>query len=256
MTVTEHAYEQDGPTVDLPAYADYHLYQYYAMYIHTDGRARICAANAEMYGVLQTKPTAQDELCTVRKRGIAMGVLGYAVSAGNSVSTRSDGTFGPQSSTNAKVGVAMRGGAAGDVIPIDLDKAGGPSVGTVAAPPGVMEFRIPLASITTDADLKTGIKVPSAGTIVDMQVDVDVVDNLTGKTAILYLKIGTTAVTGAEVTITSATLTPVLTTLNSAAAASANNTFVGSDTLKISAKTVTSFAGSTGWITVRILTSS
>jgi hypothetical protein len=255
MTVSKVAYENDSDTLVLPAYADYSTKLGYAMYEYTDGRARICGANADMTGVLMDKPDAQDVYCKLKIRGIAEVVLGYAVSAGNAMATRSDGTFGPQSSTNPKVGMALRSGSSGDIIPMLLGGGGVAQTGTVAAPPGIMEFRIPLSTITSASDLKTGIKVPGAGTIIDMQVDVEVADDKSGKAATLYLKIGSTAVTGAEVPLTSATCT-ALATIDSSGAASANNTFTDSSTLKICAKTVTSFAGSAGWITVRILTSS
>ena len=255
MTASKVAYENDSDTLPLPAYADYSTKIGYAMYEYTDGRARICAANADMTGVLMDKPDAQDVQCKLKIRGIAQVVLGYAVSAGNAMATRADGTFGPQSATNPKVGMALGSGSSGDIIPMLISGGGAAQTGTVAAPPGVMEFRIPLSAITGAVDLKTGIKVPAAGTIIDMQVDVEVADDKSAKAATLYLKNGATAVTGAEVAITSATCT-ALATIASTGAASANNTFTDSSTLKISAKTVTSFAGSVGWITVRILTSS
>ena len=123
MTVTSVAYENDDDYVVLPAYADYSTKQYYAMYLYTDGRARICAANADALGVLIDKPDAPDVECRIKVRGVVKGILGYAVSAGNAIATRSDGTFGPQSSTNPKIGVAHRAGASGDVIPILLGVA-------------------------------------------------------------------------------------------------------------------------------------
>lgn len=257
MTVSTQAYEQDNQYRVGPSYADYSSNQFCAMYLGTDGRITICTKASKMWGLLQDKPAAQDEQCTVRVRGVGKAVLGYAVNAGDLLQTWDAGTLGPWTTPNPIVGMALRAGSTNDIIPVDLDARGGPSTGVAAAPPGVMEFRIPLAAITSAKDLKTGIVVPSAGTIIDMQVDVEVVDNLSSIAATLYLKNSRTgAVTGAEVAITSATLTPVLTTIASTGAASAKNTFLSSDTLTISAKSLTSnFGGSTGWITVRVLTS-
>lgn len=258
MTVKSVAYENDDDFLVLPAYADYSTKQYYAMYLNSDGRARICSTNADAIGVLIDKPDAQDVECRIKIRGVVKGVLGYAVNAGNAVSTRSDGTFGPQSTTYPKVGVALRTGAASDIIPILLGGAGVTQTGVTAASPGTITAPLQLTDITTAAAVWGPITMAQAGTILDMFVHVGTADDKSGKAAILYLKVNSTEVTGANVPLTSATVvktTPAAAIIPSSAVASVNNTFAAGDTITIFAKTVTSFTGSAGKITAYIETS-
>jgi hypothetical protein len=258
MTATKVAYENDSDTLVKPAYADYSTKQYYAMYLYSDGRAKICGANADMTGILENKPNAQDQDAELKVRGIAKGVLGYAVTVGNALSTRSDGTFGPQSSTYPKVGTALDSGSAGDIISILLGGGGVTETGLTAPPPGMPPVYLKLTDITTAAAVFGPVTMQQAGKILDMFAHVITADDKSGKAATLYAKINTTAVTGAEVPLTSATCiktTAAAAIIPSSAAASANDTFAAGDTITIFAKDVTSFAGSAGVINLYIMTS-
>jgi hypothetical protein len=233
------------------------------MYMAADGTITLCGAYSNMWGILvDPNPGASSgnvfqsgDPCTIRVMGVSKGLLGDVVNAGDMLETRAGGTFGTQSGTHPIVGMALRGGIAGDIIPIDLQARGGPSMGVVAAPPGVMEYKVNLGDVTTNGDIVVGVPLETAGHVIDMYAMVETVDNLTGKTADFYVKIGTTAVTGAVVTVSSALATPRYNIIASAGAASANNAFIAGNTLRISAKNVTSFSGSNGIIKLYVITS-
>lgn len=245
------ATDQPGMSISLPAYADYHAKQYYAMYIHTDGRARLCGAAANAIGILQTNDaSAQDKMCNVMVTGVSKCVYGAGVTVGANLMTDSAGKLVTATSTNPVVGVAMKTGSTGDIGEVLLDIRG-PSLGVTAGPPVIPPIRIPLSMLAAAADEIVGIPINAAGTITGVTVYCEVADQLTGKAATIYLKNGANAITASDTPITSATLLAGAIIPSTIAPSGTYTAITTTDTLRVCSKTYTSdFTTSTGVIWV------
>ena len=249
------AYEQiiPGAQLSVKAYATHEAKQYHAVKLDTahEGYFATSGANEAVLGILQDAPAAGQK-GSIMTMGVSKAVMGGTTTVGDNLRADASGHLVTAGGGEVPVAVALEAAtAANDIRPVLMLCR--TAAGTTSAE-GEKIIRIPLTGITTAADLVTGIPFGRAGTIKDMYAFVETADDKTGKAATLYCKIGTTAVTGAEVVLTSATCTPALNVIASTGASSATNTFAATDTLKISAKTVTSFTGSAGVIEVHVIT--
>ena len=247
--------EQPHFFVTLPCWADYTSYQFSPVYIYASagvGYAKIAgAAASNCIGVLQDDPNTKGYVAQVMTEGISKVKYGGSVTVGDNLKTDGAGGVVTAGGDDPVVGVAWESGSQNDIGSMFI--VNGANSGIAGAAPLIPMIPIELASITTAADLVTAIPVPVDGQLVSLMVYCSAADSKSSKAATIYLKKNTSAITNSDTPLASATLT---------AGAVANptspmtaTTVTTSDTITISAKTVTSFAGSTGRIWVGILTS-
>ena len=247
--------EQPHFFVTLPVWADYSTYQFSPVYIYANagvGYAKIAgAAASNCIGVLQDDPNTKGYVAQVMTEGISKVKYGGSVTVGDNLKTDGAGGVITASAEDPVVGVAWESGSQNDIGSMYL--VNGANSGVAGAAPLIPMIPIELASITTAADLVTAIPVPVDGQLVSLMVYCSAADNKSSKAATIFLKKNTSAITNSDTPLASATLT-VGAIANPTSPMTAT-TVTTSDTITISAKTVTSFVGSTGRIWVGILTS-
>lgn len=114
-------------------------------------------------------------------------------------------------------------------------------------------FHVPvLLSAVADGDLASTVFTPGyAGTIRSVRFITDTPSTTAAKTTALSLKIGTTAVTGGVVTVTSAASDTKGEVVNGTAITAAN-VFTATDTVKVAAASTTAFVEGDGYVEILV----
>lgn len=132
------------------------------------------------------------------------------------------------------------------------DNTTGTASSTVAAGVGVYNIQLPIACASiTAADIVTAYLPGHKFKILAVDWYTTVVVTTAAKAATLTTKIGTSAVTGGVLSLTSAALTPVGVKL-AGSAVTAANTGTSTDTIEILGSAVTSFVEGSGFVNIRI----
>jgi hypothetical protein len=140
------AFQQNGTDITLVAGADLSAKQFYAVKVNSSGQAVTAGAGEAAIGIVQNDP-ASGQAGAIRVAGVSKAVAGGNVTAGAQVAANADGkivtatagrtnTNDAGSTTDALIGsnvigVALSGGADGEVISILVTLAG--AVPTTAA---------------------------------------------------------------------------------------------------------------------------
>lgn len=105
-------------TLSLPAAADLTTKQFRVMTVNSSGQAAVAGATDLAVGLLQNKP-GSGQAATVAFGGISKAVAGGTVAAGARVTADANGAvIAATTAGDAVVGVALAGGAAGEIIPV------------------------------------------------------------------------------------------------------------------------------------------
>lgn len=122
----------------------------------------------------------------------------------------------------------------------------------IAAGVGVYNIQLPIACASiTAADIVTAYLPGHKFKILAVDWYTTVVVTTASKAATLTPKIGTTALTGGVLSLTSATMTPVGTKI-AGTAVTALNTGSSTDTIEVLGSSVTAFAEGSGFVNIRI----
>ena len=116
------SYDLNNYNVSLLAAADLSGAQYKCVSLDSSGRIIQSTATSLTIGVLQTKPT-NGQFGSVAFMGVSKMALGGTVTAGARMHSNASG-LGVAATTagNAVIGIALEGGASGDVIPVLLGR--------------------------------------------------------------------------------------------------------------------------------------
>lgn len=101
--------------VTLPANADLSAKQYFAVAINSNGRVALAGDGALITGILYNKPDAQDKEAAVAISGRVKTEFGATVAAGDEVAVDSAGKIVPSATGDHTIGVAIEGGASGEI---------------------------------------------------------------------------------------------------------------------------------------------
>lgn len=117
------AYEIPSQNITLEASGDLSTDQYKAVVVDSVGQLALAGAGAQAIGILQNKPDDAGSDGSVMTYGVTKGELGGTVTAGDSVASDASGTLVTSSVDEYIVGIALEGGAAGEVVPVALKTA-------------------------------------------------------------------------------------------------------------------------------------
>lgn len=114
--------------VDTPVGSDHGGKQYHFVKVDATGAAAIAAGGTSevVLGVLQNKPQVTGAAATVATGGVSKVVVGTAVTAGGAVKVDANGKLTPVGTlatdlaAGIVVGVALKSGAAGALVPVAL----------------------------------------------------------------------------------------------------------------------------------------
>ena len=101
----------------LPAGADLSAKQYHAVVADSNGALVAVGAGAYAVGLLQNKPASGQPGSFVFS-GVSKAKLGGTVAAGAKVAANASGAIVTAATGNTVIGIALAGGASGDVIPV------------------------------------------------------------------------------------------------------------------------------------------
>lgn len=120
------AYEEAVKPISLVAGADYSdgsgLYRFVKMGAvsgYPEGEFNLCGAAERPSGVMTDKPQ-QGQPSRIAIAGVVPIILGDTVAKGGEISSGALGVGIPQASTNPSFGVAVWGGVAGDIVPMEI----------------------------------------------------------------------------------------------------------------------------------------
>lgn len=115
------SYEERLETISVPANADLSAKQYCFVKVNSSGRL-VAAGDGELaLGILQDKPAAAGRAGCVATGGVSKCLLGGTVTAGDRVSSNSDGAgVSEGTGDNITMGIAMESGASGEIIAVNL----------------------------------------------------------------------------------------------------------------------------------------
>jgi hypothetical protein len=113
--------------VDTPAGSDHGGKQYLFVKVDSSGNVDIAAATDVPVGVLQNKPQVAGQAATVAISGVSRVVASGTVTAGSPVKLHATnggvvnvGTLATDLAAGLVVGIALKGGASGSIIPVAL----------------------------------------------------------------------------------------------------------------------------------------
>ena len=116
------SYDLNNYNVSLLAAADLSGAQYKCVSLDSNGRIIQSTATSLTIGILQTKPTS-GQFGSVSFMGVSKVLLGGAVTAGARVHSNATGlAVAATTAGNAVIGIALEGGASGDVVPVLLGR--------------------------------------------------------------------------------------------------------------------------------------
>jgi len=105
-------------TISLPAGADLSSSQFCAVFIDTDGTAKLAAEDKNADGILQNNPK-QGQAASVAVLGISKVKIGDTVTVGQSLEMGTGGGLVPYNDA-VVIGKALEGGASGNIITVLL----------------------------------------------------------------------------------------------------------------------------------------
>jgi len=109
----------------LPAAADLSAKQYRFITIDSSGNAAVSTRGALSCGVLQDNPAAATRAARIRPSGLSKVVTGGSVTAGQALVADANGAaVNASSADNAFMGIAVTGGASGDIITMLIQARG------------------------------------------------------------------------------------------------------------------------------------
>lgn len=215
------------------AAADLSSKQYYAVTLGSGGFSLADAAGEKTVGLLQNAPTSGDA-CEVCFMGLGLGILGGTVAVDDWLTVDANGKLvATVEHTSHVIGRAMEAGISGDVVTVLVGAAAPASMGSIISIP------VDLASLA-NGDVVTAYTPGFAARIAKLSAVVTVPATTSAKAATLTMKIGSTAVTGGSLALTSANCTPLGNVVNASAVTAARD-FVATDTISVVAASVTAF---------------
>jgi hypothetical protein len=196
-------------------------------------------------GVLQNNPDITED-CNVMTLGVSKVLVGTTVTAGEAVSSDANGKARPATGSDSILGYTLHAANAGEYASILLAARGGQgavSSGSIVS--------IPVQLSTIAATTVNAFTPGFAGTITAVQFVNTVAATTAAKAATLGLKIGSTAVTGGAVALTSANQTP-LGNVVAGSAVTALNTFTSTDTISVVGSGITAFVEGAGVLLISL----
>ncbi len=119
------AFEERLETISIEAGQDLSTKQYRFMVLATDGQIDPAGtAGLDCIGVLQDKPAAIGRAACVATGGTTKALAGATVAKGAKIATDNVGRAITAATGNYIMGTAITGGAVGEVISVNLEKAG------------------------------------------------------------------------------------------------------------------------------------
>lgn len=119
------AFEERLESISIEAGVDLSTKQYRFMVLASDKQIDPAAvAGADCIGILQDKPAAVGRAACVATGGTSKALAGATVAAGAKIATDNQGRAITAASGNYIMGTAITGGAVGEVISVNLEKAG------------------------------------------------------------------------------------------------------------------------------------
>lgn len=117
------ATENSVSSITLLAAADLSASQYRVAQVNASGQAALCGATGVAVGILQNKP-ASGRAATVAFHGVSKAIAGATVAAGARVTSDANSAVITATTGDSSLGVALTGGAAGDVISVLIGAPG------------------------------------------------------------------------------------------------------------------------------------
>jgi hypothetical protein len=177
--------------------------------------------------------------------GVSRATYGGSVTVGDHLTNDVNGKLVTSTSkTDNIVGIALESGASGEIHSVFLTNSinSGTVYNNIVIP-------LQLATITAAGNV-FGFIPGYAGTITAVQFSTTTAASTASKAVTLGLKVGSTAVTGGSVALTTAT---VIADANIAGSTvTANNTFAATDTISIAASSVTAFSEGQGVLIITV----
>lgn len=222
------------------AAADYSAKQYFAMKYGATTVSLCSVAGERVDGVLQNEP-ASGQHAKVMTHGFSKVSLGGAVAVGDPVMTDTNGEFIKATVGNWAAGYMMQSGVDGDVKAMRIHPMFLSAV--------VYQFFIDMTLIA-DGDLVSNFVPGFAGTIEKVWWIQEAPVTTAAKLSTIDCDIGATALTGGDISLTSAACTP-LGKYIAGTAITGNNTFNATDTITVKAAATTTFVEGSGTIFVQ-----
>ena len=202
------------------------------------------AASVVFMGVAMEGGTAGQTIRVYRR-----GIFKFAIPATATIADVGQRVYVADSATVTKT--ASNGVYVGRIIQVDSATSvwvdleyGAPATGTMADR-SILSIPVKLAAVKADGDVVTAFTPGFAGTIEKISFVVTDPATTADKAATLNLEIGTTDVTGGEVSLTT-TACGTLGKVTDATAITGNNAFKDDDTISVEATNVTAFAEGEG----------
>ncbi|OPY64087.1 MAG: hypothetical protein A4E56_00141 [Pelotomaculum sp. PtaU1.Bin065] len=234
-------------SLTLIASTDLSAYQYRAVKLDANGQSALCGAGENAIGIQRDKPSAAGRESSVAALGVALAEYGGAVTAGYNLASDAVGRLVHAADGDAVVGLALEGGASGEVRSVFLGTKTSTGVNNNNS---VLSIPIKLSKLA-NGDILTAFKPGFAGTIKAVAFAVTDPATTADKLATLNLEIGTTNLTGGVVSLTSANCTPLGAVIEGTAV-TANNAFGADDTISIEASSVTAFVEGEGVLLITL----
>lgn len=234
-----------GPsnTYSFTAAEDLSAKQYYAVSLGSSGVSCATVAGQKCVGLVQNDP-ASGAAASVAISGIASGKAGGTIAVGDLLTPTSAGKL--VASLNVDdfiVGVALAAASSDEVLSVLVTGERKGAASTICIP-------VTLANVA-NGDLVAALPLGFGGRISKISFLVTSAVTTASKAATLTPKIGSTALTGGVLSLTSANCTPIGTVV-AATAITALNTFVSTDTITITASSVTAFVEGEGVLVISL----
>lgn len=230
--------EGDEVLLEAAASNSYASKRYYAVQLDTTAagvKAQLpTVAGTGVFGFMQDIPAA-GEVGRVRTRGRTLAVLGGTVTAGDKLTTHSDGTLVLAAGADRVCAIAMESGVAAETKVVEIVE-GMPFADHA---PHTKILPLDLASIA-NGDVLTNYTPGYKGRIKKVSVAVTKPATTAAKAATLNMEVGTTDLTGGVLALTSANMTP-LGNVVAGTSITGGNTFSATDTISVEAASVTAF---------------
>lgn len=234
----------------LVAASDLSAKTYYLCKLNTSGKVALCGAGENALGAIINEPAA-NEAVSIGAIGVYQVICGGTVTADDNLMSDANGKAVTQTGSNAVIGVALKSGVSGDIIPVFFANRTGVGVSTTYS---IWSIPVPAMSLLANGDYLTTFTPGFPGKILNVSFAVTTAVTTADKAATLNFEINTTNLTGGVISLTSANCTP-LGAVVAGTAITANNTFDADDTISVEASSVTAFSEGAGVIYVTLASS-
>ncbi len=239
------AWEKPLENLSLVAAADFSAKQFYAVKIDANGAAALAGAGDNAVGIMQDNP-ASGTIGNVMTLGVSKAVYGGTVTAGDNLSSDANGKLITTAGSAAAIAVALESGSVGEIHSVLLVTR--TSTGTNSGM--ILSIPIKLANVA-DGDVLTDFIPGINGTIKKVSFAVTDAVTTAAKATALHVEIGSTALTGGVVSLTSANCTPLGKVIDGTAV-TANNVFTSTDKISVVVASTTAFAEGEGVLLIVI----